>query len=230
VINIELWMPSSGWNGRFEGTGNGGYAGNISLSVQAMMLGLRLGNAVAGTDMGTAPSTFTDGDALVGHPEKWVDFGWRSTHLMTVVSKEVIKAFYSAAPQYSYFNGCSTGGEQALMEAQRFPTDYNGILAGDPGNNRTHLHTALLWNYKAMHAAADSQLTSGQVQAINNAVVAACSVQSGSLATDPFLTDPRTCNWDPGALQCSTPVSTGSCLNADQVQTARLIYQGPSTR
>jgi feruloyl esterase len=121
----------------------------------------------------------------------------------------------------------STGGEQALMEAQRFPTDYNGILGGDPGNNRTHLHTALLWNYLAIHAAADGQFTSQQAQAVSDAVVAACGVNSGSLATDPFLTDPRTCNWDPGALQCTTPVSTGSCLNADQVQAARLIYQGP---
>jgi tannase/feruloyl esterase len=227
LINITIWMPLSTWNGRFEGTGNGGYAGNISLSAQAMISGLNLGNAVAGTDMGTAPSDFTNADALVGHPEKWVDFGWRATHMMTVVSKEVIRAFYGIAPKYSYFNGCSTGGEQALMEAQRFPTDYNGIMGGDPGNNRTHLHAALVWNYRAEHAAADSQFTSEQTQAISNAVVAACGVKSGSLATDPFLTDPRSCNWDPGALQCSSAVSTGACLNADQVQAARSIYQGP---
>jgi tannase/feruloyl esterase len=233
LINIAIWMPLFTWSGRFEGTGNGGYAGTIALSVPAMISGLNAGSAVASTDMGTAPSGNNDGDALVGHPEKWVDFGWRATHLMTVVSKEIISAFYDAGPKYSYFNGCSTGGQQALMEAQRFPSDYNGILGGDPASNRTHVHTAVAWNYAKMHAAPDSLFTTEQTQAITSAVVAACAVESGGLASDPFLTDPRYCNWDPGQLQCSSTVSTGSCLNADQVEAARLIYQGaidPVTR
>ena len=226
LINIALWMPDQpGWNGRFEGTGNGGYAGTIALSVPAMISGLNAGFSVAGTDMGTAPSSNNDADALVGHPEKWVDFGSRATHLMTTLSKTVIAAFYGATPTFSYFNGCSTGGQQALMEAERFPGDYNGILGGDAAANRTHVHTAIVWNYRALHATAMSLFSSQQAQLLTSAVVAACAVKSGGLASDPFLTDPRSCNFDPGALQC-TSATQSNCLNADQVHAARLIYQG----
>ena len=225
LINMELWMPTATWNGRFEGTGNGGYAGTVALSIPAMISGLQAGFAVAGNDMGTAPSSNNDADALVGHPQKWVDFGYRSTHLLPVVSKQIMQAFYGQGPRYSYFNGCSTGGQQALVEAQRFPEDYDGILGGDPANNRTHVHTAVVWNYAAMRATPQSLFTSGQEQLVTNAVLAACAVDSGGLASDPFLTDPRACNWDPSALQCAGPLST-NCLNPDQVQAARAIYNG----
>jgi tannase/feruloyl esterase len=229
LINMELWMPfpgpTAGWNGRFEGTGNGGYGGSLAVSAPAMVSGLQAGFAVAGNDMGTVPSGNTDADTMVGHPEKWIDFGYRSTHLMPVVAKQVMQTYYGQAPRYSYFNGCSTGGQQALLEAQRYPTDYDGILGGDPANNRTHVHTAVVWNYKAMHATPSSLFTTGQEQLVTNAVVAACAVKSGGLATDPFLTDPRTCSWDPGALQC-TSATQSNCLSAAQVTAARTIYQG----
>jgi feruloyl esterase len=228
LINIALWMPDTpDWNGRFEGTGNGGYAGTIALSVPAMISGLKAGFGVASTDMGTAPSTNNDGDALVGHPEKWVDFGSRATHLMTALSKTILAAFYGTGPRFSYFNGCSTGGQQALMEAEQFPNDYNGILGGDPAENRTHVHTAIVWNYRALHSTASSSFSSQQAQLLTNAVIAACAVKSGGLATDDFLTDPRFCNFDPGALLCKSALDT-NCLNADQVQAARTIYAGAS--
>ena len=121
-------MPESGWNSRFEGTGNGGFAGGISWGSLAGEL--KRGFAVANTDMGMRPPTGSDASAFVGHPERWADWGYRSTHEMTVVSKIIVKAYYETAPRYSYFSGCSTGGEQALAEAQRFPDDYDGILAG----------------------------------------------------------------------------------------------------
>ena len=225
LINIELWMPRNTWNGSFEGTGNGGYAGSLAVSTPAMVAGLKAGFAVTGTDMGTTPSTNNDADALVGHPEKWVDFGSRSTHLMTTLSKQVVDIFYGHAPRYSYFNGCSTGGQQALMEAQAFPTDYDGILGGDPASNRTHVHASLVWNYAALHGKADSLFTSQQAQAVTDAVITACAVKSGGLASDPFLTDPRFCDWDPAELQCGSTTST-SCLSADQVAAARAIYAG----
>ncbi len=225
LITIALWMPNPGWNGRFEGTGNGGYAGTVALSVPAMISGLKSGFGVASTDMGTAPSSNNDGDALVGHPQKWVDFGSRATHLMTTLSKTVIAAFYGAPPRFAYFNGCSTGGQQALMEAERFPDDYNGILGGDAAENRTHAHTAIVWNYRALHSTAMSGFSSQQAQMLTSAVVAACAVKSGGLASDPFLTDPRSCDFDPGLLQCQSATAT-NCLNADQVAAARLIYRG----
>jgi feruloyl esterase len=98
LINMELWMPTTTWNGRFEGTGNGGYAGTIALSVPAMISGLQAGFAVAGNDMGTAPSANNDADALVGHPQKWEHWGYRSTHLLTVVTKKIMQAYYAQLP------------------------------------------------------------------------------------------------------------------------------------
>ncbi|PYN30047.1 MAG: tannase/feruloyl esterase family alpha/beta hydrolase [Candidatus Rokuibacteriota bacterium] len=226
LINVEVWMPISGWNLRFEGTGNGGYAGNIALDVPEMIAALNAGRAVAATDMGTAPSTNNDGDALVGHPEKWLDFGYRATHLMTVAAKQIVSTFYGQGPRYSYFHGCSTGGQQALMEAQRFPDDYDGILGGSPANNRTHVHTNAVWAYKQFHATPASYFTPDKVALVTKNVVAACALKSGGLASDNFLTDPRFCDWDPGTIQC--PLLDGpDCLTADQIRAARAIYDGP---
>lgn len=226
-VNVELWMPANSWNGKYQAVGNGGYAGSLAQGVPAMIAALQSGFAVANTDMGTAPSSNGNADALIGHPEKWIDWGWRSTHLMTTTSKQLIQAFYGQAPSKSYFNGCSTGGQQALMAAQRFPEDYDGILAGAPANNRTHVHTAVLWNYQATHKTPQSLFFStDQTKAMTKSVVAACAAKSGGLATDPFLTDPRACDWDPAVMQC-TGLPDGICLTPDQVTAARAIYSGP---
>lgn len=226
LINIEIWMPSADWSGRFLGIGNGGYAGNYAVAVPAMVSGVQSGFAVATTDMGTAPSANNNADTLVGHPQKWIDWGHRATHLMTVIGKQIVQAFYAQGPRYSYFHGCSTGGQQALMEAQRYPEDYDGILGGAPAHNRTHIHVNPVWLYKATHEIPVSYIPPDKVALITNSVVAACRVKSGGLATDTFLTDPRTCDWDPGEIQC--PALDGpNCLTAAQAQAARLIYAGP---
>lgn len=223
-ILIELWMPATGWNGRFEGTGNGGYAGTIAYPPMAD--GLQRGNSVANTDMGTAPSTVLNGDPLIGHPEKWIDFGYRATHEMTVRSKQVIEAFYGDNPKFSYFSGCSTGGQQALSEAQRFPDDYDGIVAGSSAYNRTHLHTAVVWDFLAARKAAGSLVPQSKLVVLNQAIVAACNTQDGGVSTDNWLIDPRDCKFDPGQLQCKG-ADAATCLTADQVQTMRAIYGGP---
>lgn len=225
-INVELWLPTTTWNGRFQALGNGGYGGTIAQGSVAMVAALQAGFAVANTDMGTAPSSNGNGDALIGHPQKWIDWGSRATHLMTVASKQVIEAFYGHAPRYSYFNGCSTGGQQALQEAQRFPDDYDGILGGNPASNRTHGHTAVVWNYAAYHKTALSQFFStDQTKAMSTSVAQMCAAKSGGVAGDPFLTDPRACDWDPAVMQC-TGLPDGICLTADQVVAARTVYQG----
>jgi feruloyl esterase len=222
-IKVEVWMPSSDWNGRYVGTGNGGYAGNIVYSELAATL--PLGFAIANTDMGTAPATALDGKPLVGHPERWIDWGIRSTHLMTVAAKQIITAFYGQTAQYSYFTGCSTGGGQALHEAEQFPADYDGTVGGAPAENRTHVHTAALWDFYVTHRSPDALIPADTAALVNKAVVGACAVQSGGVASDPFLTDPRRCNWDPASLQC-TGSDTSSCLNADQVQALKALYDG----
>jgi feruloyl esterase len=126
-IKIEVWLPASGWNGKFQAVGNGGWAGVISYL--AMAQAVAHGYATASTDTGHVGAS---GSFALGHPEKLTDFGYRAVHEMTVKAKAIIGAFYGDAPKLSYWNGCSTGGRQGLKEAQRFPNDYDGIVAGAP--------------------------------------------------------------------------------------------------
>jgi feruloyl esterase len=226
-IKVEVWLPEgAAWNGRFLGTGNGGYAGAISYG--ALANGVQLGFATANTDMGTAPATGLDGRPIIGRPEKWIDWGYRATHLMTVAGKEVLQGHYGRGAQYAYFSGCSTGGSQALHEAQQFPADYDGILAGAPANNRTHLHTDVLWNYDVTHRTPDSLIPPDKLQLMTRAVLGACAAQSGGLPSDPYLTDPRACRWDPAEIQCAEGANdTSQCLTPAQVEAARLVYDGP---
>ncbi len=222
-IHIEVWMPTLGWNGKYEGTGNGGYAGKISYGPLAV--GLRSGYAVANTDMGTSVPKGANADLLVGHPERWADWGWRSTHEMTVAAKQIVEAFYGREPEHAYFNGCSTGGQQALMEAQRFPDDYDGIVAGAPANNRTRLHMAILWSYAAGERAPASYIPPAKLPMITEALLNACT-KAKAVASDAFLARPQDCHWDPNALLCKSGDAPG-CLTAEQVETARKLYSGP---
>ena len=225
-IKIEVWMPSqpNAWNGRFVGTGNGGYAGAIVYSELAATLAL--GFTAVNTDMGTSPSNTLDGKPLTGMPQKQVDFGYRSTHLMTVAGKAIARAFYNRSPKYSFFTGCSTGGGQALHEAEQFPDDYDGIVGGAPAGNRTHLHVDILWDYAGTHATPQSLIPEPLLEAATASVIAACGVKSGSLPTDLFLTDPRTCHWNAQSLQCKQG-QTANCLSPQQANALNLIYDGP---
>jgi feruloyl esterase len=222
-VRIEVWMPIAGWNGKYEGTGNGGYAGSIEY--QSLAEGLRRGYAAANTDMGTSRPPGQDADALIGHPERWKDWGSRSTHEMTVAAKQIIQAFYGKAPRFSYFAGCSTGGQQGLLEAQRFPNDYDGIVAGAPANNRTRLHMGFIWDFAAAEDKPGSYLPPSKLSTISAAVLGACPAQR-AVATDNFLSNPQACQWDPGALLCAAK-DASDCISAEQVTTVRKFYEGP---
>ncbi len=143
---------------------------------------------------------------------------------MTLFAKALIEAFYGAPAHPSYFAGCSTGGQQALMEAQRFPTDYDGILAGDAALNRTHLHTITVWTYGATHRTPASYIPATKFDVINQRVLAQCGGQDGGAPGDPFLTDPRNCKFDPGTLECPAGTDGPTCLNPDQVTAMRQYY------
>lgn len=225
-IKVELWMPSmpGAWNSRFVGTGNGGYAGAIVYSELASTLSL--GFAVINTDMGTSPSNVLNGKPLTGSRQKQIDFGYRSTHLMTVAGKTITRTFYDRTPKYSFFTGCSTGGGQALHEAEQFPADYDGIVGGAPAENRTHLHVDILWDYAVTHVTAQSLIPEPLLEAVTASVIADCGVNSGSLPTDPFLTDPRSCHWNAQKLQCKSG-QTKNCLSPAQANALNLIYDGP---
>jgi len=139
-IEMEMWLPPADkWNGKFMGVGNGGFAGSIQGLGNDMPQALRLGYATAGTDTGHQTQ---GGEWAIGHPEKMIDFGYRATHEMTLKSKQIVKAFYDRTAQYSYFKGCSTGGRMAMMEAQRYPDDYDGIIAGSLASRHIHMWTA----------------------------------------------------------------------------------------
>lgn len=220
-IKIELWLPETNWNGRFLGTGNGGGAGKINY--RELSSGLKRGFATANTDMGTSPRA----SAVVGHPERYADFGYRSTHEMTVVSKTLLTAFYGKPENHSYFYGCSTGGGQALMEAQRYPADYNGIVSGAPANNRTHIHTGFIWNLQATETP-QSQIPEEKIAWITQSVVAACAGKDGGSPEDKFLTDPRLCKFNPDSLPLCDSKDGPHCLTHAQLVALKQIYAGPT--
>jgi feruloyl esterase len=215
-------MPEKDWNGRLLGTGSGGGGGFLSYSTEA--LGLRRGYATANTDLGTSP----DAGSAVGQPERWADFGHRATHEMTTVAKALVERYYGNAARHSYFVGCSTGGQQALVEAERYPGDYNGIVAGAPANNRTHLHSDFLWNYQATHKTPDSALLPAErITLVSGSAVAACRGRDGGLSTDEFLTDPRACKFDPDTLPRCAQAGDKDCLSSAQLTALKAIYAGP---
>jgi feruloyl esterase len=221
-IRIEVWLPQTNWNERFLGTGTGGGAGSISYG--ALANGLKRGFATTNTDMGTSPNA----NQAVGHPERWADFGHRATHEMTATAKAIAQAYYKKSFHHAYFAGCSTGGQQALMEAQRYPDDYNGILAGAPANNRTHLHTGFVWNYKVTNQIPGSTFTKEKIAFITNAVIKACAGKDGGAPGDNFLTDPRACQFDPETLpKCPAGTDDGTCLTSAQLTVLKQIYAGP---
>jgi feruloyl esterase len=171
-IKIEVWLPSDGWNGKFQGVGNGGWTGSITYP--ALMAALQKGYASASTDTGHAGNPL-DGSFALGHPEKVVDFGYRAVHEMTVKAKAIVAAFYDKSAQYSYWNGCSSGGKQGLKEAQRYPNDYDGIIAGAPANYWTHLTAATVWVGAATHKDEASFIPPAKYRVIHDAVVKAAT-------------------------------------------------------
>jgi len=221
-IRCEVWMPIENWNGRFLGTGNGGGAGWISYG--PLQSGLRRGFATANTDMGTSPGV----DQIVDYPERWADFGYRATHEMTVISKAILQVYYKKHAKYSYFVGCSTGGQQALMEAQRFPDDYNGIIAGAPANNRTHLHASFVWDLKANNTGHDKAIISQKkMELFSSLVLKNCAGKDGGAPGDNFLTDPMVCPFDIETLRkCPDGISTDSCFSTEEITALKKIYAG----
>ena len=220
-VNVELWMPRQNWNGRFLATGNGGGGGSIAY-ITGLPEGLKRGFAVANTDLGTSP----DPNLVIDHPERWRDFGYRANHEMTVAGKTLTTAYYQTAPRASYFSGCSTGGQQALTIAQRYPEDYNGIVAGAPANNRTHLHTMFLSNLQALNAPG-ALLSQAKLNMVTSKVLTSCVGKDGGAPTDNFLTDPRQCAFDPETLPKCAGTDADSCLTAPQLAALKTAWNGP---
>jgi feruloyl esterase len=218
-IHIEVWMPSSGWNGRLQAVGNGAFSGAIAY--RAMAAAVARGYAAASTDTG-----HSGGSArfALGHPEKVIDFGWRAVHEMAVAAKTIIAGHYDAAPTRSYWNGCSAGGRQAMKEAQRFPADFDGIIAGAPGLDWTGRAARAVHVAQALEANSSGRLAPADMLRVHQAVLDACDVRDG--VKDGLLEDPDQCTFDPAALQCSG-ANSATCLSSAQVATVRLMYSSP---
>jgi len=215
-IKIEVWLPAgAAWNGKYEAVGGGGWAGVISYP--ALATAVQEGYATSSTDTG-----HVGGNAgfAVGHPEKIVDFSYRAVHEMAVKAKAILTAFYGRGPRLSYWNGCSTGGRQGLMEAQRYPEDFDGIVAGAPANYQTHLH-AFDISLQTFVRQAGAAVPAAKTDLVAKAVLAACDAADG--VKDGLLNDPRKCNFDPGTLACKGTESD-SCLTAAQIDSVKKAY------
>jgi Tannase and feruloyl esterase len=216
-IAFEVWLPpQSAWNGKYEGIGNGGFAG--SLIYPPMDWALQAGYAVSATDTGHSGGSL-DAHWALGHPEKITDFGWRAIHETASASKAIIEAYYAKPPAHSYFSGCSDGGREALMEAQRFPKDYDGIVAGAPANFWTRLLANGVWTDQALSETPESWISPEQLSVVSDAAVKACHGENG------VVDDPGQCRFDPSSLLCKAGESQ-QCLSAPQITALKKIYSG----
>ena len=215
-IKIEVWLPAAGWNGKFQAVGNGAFSGSIAYP--AMAVALARGYATSSTDTGHTGNTAS---WAVGHPEKVVDFGWRAVHEMTTASKRIVTSHYGQAPRFSYWTGCSAGGRQGMKAAQRFPDDFDGIVAGSPGLDWTSRAARAVQVEKELQANPDARLLQPSRQLLHAAVVAACDSHDG--VKDGLIENPHQCKFDPGVLECRGGAGE-SCLSKAQVETARLMY------
>jgi feruloyl esterase len=224
-IHFEVWMPLQKWTGRFEVLGNGGMAGSIPYGIMANAL--RRGNAAASTDTGhvAQPGNGFDASWSLGHPELVEDFGHRSLHLTTVNGKRIVTEFYGRNAEHAYYVGCSKGGGQGLMEAQRYPADFDGIVAGDPAYNWTHLYAGAHLHYaQTTLKDPDSYIPPTKVKLLADAVNRACDANDGF--TDGVLDDPLACHFDPAVLACKEGEDADTCFTSKQVKAVKEIWAG----
>lgn len=221
-IKMELYLPAENWNGKFQMLGNGGWAGSIQ-GIAGMQAALREGYATSATDTGHSGG---NGMFALGHPEKITDFAYRAVHDTAVTSKMLIKAYYGKAPKYSYWNGCSTGGRQALVEATKFPDDFDGIIAGAPANPHIHLHAAGVERSIELNKN-DAPLSQAKIEMLHRAILAQCDALDG--VKDGLIGDPHKCKFDPGSLLCKRD-ETENCLTAGEVDTVKIVFGDIKTR
>jgi hypothetical protein len=227
-INFEVWMPSSNWTGRYVQVGNGGFGGSIVYS--AMLPAIENGNATASTDDGSSqPAGEPGGFFALGHPDKILDLFYRAVHMTNIDAKAFVSAFYGEAAAYSYFNGCSKGGGEALAEVQRFPDDFDGILGGDAVNDGTPLLDGFVWDTQAIGVTeagpAEGFLPTANIPPLSATELSQCA-KAKLVSTDLFLNDPRQCKVNLEALLCTGSASS-SCLTQAQIKGVKAVLSGP---
>ena len=231
-IHFEVWIPTDGsWNGKYQQIGNGGFAGSISLS--GIANAVSRGYAKAGTDDGTSGPP-AGAPAFIGNQDVLLDYGYRAIKATSDASKSIIDSLMQQKPSHSYFVGCSDGGREALQEAQRFPSDFDGIIVGSPVNDQVgEFGSSYLYDMQATLTGPqtigvpDAYIPTGKLPLLSNAALAQCVGKDGGVATDAFLSDPRQCFFDPGVVECRHGEDPSTCLTPAQVEAAREIYAGP---
>ena len=224
-IGFEVWIPTGArWNLKYQQVGNGGFAGAIPYG--SLAAGIAYGYASAGTDDGHIGMNVFDASWALGHPQKIVDFGYRALKETTDKSKAIISAFTGMHPQRSYFDGCSDGGREALMEAERFPNDFDGIIAGSPANFWTRLLTAAIYEDQALLDAPANYIPPAKLPILTAGALGLCAGRDGGLNTDGFLNDPRSCAFNARLVECKPGQNTNTCLTSAQATVANRIYGG----
>ena len=223
-IRFEVWLPADSWNGKFVSSGEGGFAGRLNYTRLGLDGGLdewlRRGYATASTDTGHRS---TDDNWAVGHPEQVIDYAYRSKHLVTVAAKGLIAAYYGRPATHAYFNSCSNGGRQGLMEVQRYPRDYDGVVVGAPWNYQSRSNAGFVWDAQTL-GASGAAIPSSKLPAIQAAAVAACDATDGLV--DGLIEQPDKCSFAPEILQCTT-ADSDDCLTEAQIASLGRLYSGP---
>jgi feruloyl esterase len=221
-IGFHLRLPMSGWNGKFYHQGCGGMCGS-TYAGEGCNYAIARGYACIASDLGHR-STQVDTKWAIGNPQALIDFAWRATHLATVAGKAITEFAYQSSPSKSYFNGCSTGGRQAFTELQKFPEDYDGIIANAPASGMDAA-LQLLWSVQSNYRRDGSQVLSfADVDYLADRVMKACDPVDGLV--DGVINDPRRCRFDPAVLQCGKDKSS-QCLSPEKVSAIARIYRGP---
>src|SRR5262245_17995706 len=227
-IHIEIWLPKDTWNGRYRGEGGGGYAGQISYG--GLAAGIRAGYATASTDTGhpaSAGGTFALNPDGSLNTQLISDFAERSLREMVVKAKALIAAHYGKPPAYSYWNGCSTGGRQGLVAAQRFPEEYDGLVIAAPAINWDRFIPSELWPQIVMNKTVGAPISDTKLTAVTQAAVVACDANDG--VRDGVINDPRKCTYDPAALVCQPGNDATNCLTSHEADAIRKIWNGPTS-
>ena len=217
-ITAEVWLPAQ-WNGKLLAVGGGGFNGGLESASLTLLPPLKKGYVAMATDAGHAETN----SAKFTHdfPEQYTDYAYRANHVAAGFLRTLAKSYYGTPVKRAYFHGCSNGGRDALMEARRFPDDYDGIIAGAPAAGWSKLMTSFAWNARAVAAAPELE---DKLELVQNAVIAQCDALDG--VKDQLIGNPPACNFDPAALQCKGSADS-SCLSAEEVTALRKIYEGP---
>jgi feruloyl esterase len=225
LIETAVFLPTENWNGKLQVVGNGGWAGTVSYP--AMAAALREGYATASNDTGHRASDVGGGGMFaLGHPEKITDFAYRAMHETVVKAKAITAAFYGRGPKYSYYNGCSTGGRQGLIEATRFPEDFDAEAVGAPANPHVHLHAAGVERSLELMKN-NAPLSMAKVETLHKAVMDSCDALDG--VKDGIISNPEKCHYDPAVLLCKDGDGP-NCLTKGELETVRIVMGDVKTK